>query len=335
MSETAPNPFAPYRVVRELARGGMGVVYEVVDERTKASYALKTLLEGVGPEDLVRFGREAEALGKLDHPHVVKVHSARLDTHTPYLVQDLLSGGSLRDRLRHGPLPVAEAVAILAKVASGVGAAHAVGVLHRDLKPDNVLFDERGEPQVVDFGLAKATQVEVSQLTQTGMIIGTPAFMSPEQVTSPRDAREAADIYGLGALLYAMLTGGKPFSGSLLVTLEQVVHQPPVPPSRLNARVPTTVEAVCLQALAKDPTQRPASAEALAAAAELSLQDAPSIAPRWVVVALATSLLALLVGWVATREHGPPAQAPTWIGAGPRRAQTPRNNPQDRCVAPS
>jgi Protein kinase domain/WD domain, G-beta repeat len=264
----------PYRIVRELARGGMGAVYEVEHEATGARYALKTLrFEALGDAQARRrFAREALALAEVHHPHVVRVHAADLEASPPYLVQALLPGGSLRDRLREGPLPAAEAAQIAIKLTGALAAVHARGVLHRDLKPDNVLLDDRGEPRLTDFGLAKRPDGESQRLTKTGALLGTPAYMAPEQgAGEPCDER--TDIYGLAAMLYALLSGRPPFEApSLINLLDAVLHRAPQP---LPAEVPGPLRAVVTRALAKRPDERYPDMAAFGAALEQALSGDP------------------------------------------------------------
>ncbi len=311
-----PQQFGPYRVVREVARGGMGVVYEVVHVETGGQFALKAILSEVADvAELLRFQREAEVLARLAHPNVVRIHTANFEHRPPYFVQEFLRGGSLADRLRGGPLPAIEAAAATAKLATGLHAAHQAGLLHRDLKPGNVLFDENGEPKLADFGLARMTQLDTQGLTQSGSILGTPGFMAPEQALDPRKLDVRADVYGLGAVLYAMLTGGAPFSGGgVLLVLNRVIHEDPTPPSRLNAEVPPAVEAVCLRALSKAPEQRYDDAAAFAAALESTTHEARgSSSGLKAVGALAISVAVLAGVGVSlfagsSREPGIPAR---------------------------
>ncbi|RMG16613.1 MAG: hypothetical protein D6731_05760 [Planctomycetota bacterium] len=293
----APDVFAPYELRRELGRGAMGVVYEAQHRATGALRALKILPEPDDPSARERFAREAEALARLNHPQVVRLHEARLAGPHPWIAEDLLEGGNLAERLEQGPLPPAEASALVAKLARGVAAAHAAGVLHRDLKPENVLFDERDEPVLTDFGLARLTGG--ARLTRTNTLLGTPAFMAPEQARDPRLADERADVYGLGALLYACLTARPPFEGPLHGVLDAVQHRAPPPPSGIVPTVPAALEALCLAALAKDPAARPESARALAEALESAVRNEGGRARRrWLPLAVAAALL--LVATAAT-----------------------------------
>jgi len=347
-SRSRPRRLGAYRLLRPLARGGMGEVHEVLDESTGAHLALKTLLpEGLGaepdPEERLRFRREAEVLARLEHPHVVRVRAAELDGPVPFLVQDLLPGGSLDGRLRRGPLPVAEAVTIARKLADALAYAHAHGVLHRDLKPANVLFDDRGEPRLVDFGLASDLR-EARRLTQTGATLGTPHYMAPEQATGERRADRRTDVYGLAALLYHMLTGRPPFPGDHAVkVMTDVLEKPPAPPRALRPDVPPALEAAVLRGLAKAPEDRFDSVAELGAALEAAFADGSGRLGGRAVPALGVmAVLSLLAGgaalaWRAAGSSEPgggggpaaTASAPTT----PDEARPPDDPPPD--VAPS
>lgn len=272
-TETSPLPDLPdHRVVGELARGGMGVVYEVERISDGARFALKTLLPAgltfvpdALEEERVRFVREAQALAQLKHPHVVRIHGANLECQVPYMIQDLLPGGTLAERLRRGPLPWAQAIEITSKLCAGLAHAHSQGLLHRDLKPQNVLFDDQDQPRLVDFGLVRS--LAGSSLTQTGQLLGTPAYMAPEQAFG-HEADVRTDVYGMGAVLYALLTGRPPFEGAGLGILAAVVEDRPLPISSPEVEVPAWLEATCLRALEKDPEDRYASLELLQEALE-------------------------------------------------------------------
>jgi Protein kinase domain len=264
-----------HRLERWLGAGGMAAVYAGRDEATGAERAIKLLGTGADPEALLRFKREAEAQAAAGgHPHVVRVHSAGTERGHAYLVMDLAEGGDLASRLS-SPLPPEEAARVTAQLARGLAHVHAQGVLHRDLKPANVLFDGEGRPQLVDFGLARMVGSET--LTRTGTIMGTPSYMSPEQAKGVRGVGPAADVYGLGAVLYAMLTGRPPFQGAVVIgVLRAVLEDPPAPPSSLGVDLDPRLEAVCLRCLAKGPRSRPASASALAEELEQILAGSPA-----------------------------------------------------------
>jgi eukaryotic-like serine/threonine-protein kinase len=252
-----------YDVEEVLGRGGMGVVFRARHLRLNRPVALKMLLAGpyAGPRERERFRREAEAVARLRHPNVVQVHDVGDADGRPYFTMEYLEGGSLAQRLAGTPLPARQAAALLATLAGAVQAAHEQGVVHRDLKPANVLLTADGTPKVGDFGLARRLDGEAT-LTRTGAAVGTPSYMAPEQAAGKATAVGAAvDIHALGAILYELLTGRPPFrTETEAETLRQVVGQDPVPPSRLNARVPRDLETICLKCLHKEPCHRYATA---------------------------------------------------------------------------
>lgn len=267
----ASDEVAGLRLERKLGQGGMGAVYLARDTATGAQYALKTLPAAADPEERVRFEREAQAQAAVDaHPNVVRIHRSGVVGGQAFLVMELATGGDLSARLEGGPLPPREAAALVRDLARGLAHVHAQGVLHRDLKPANVVFDERGVPKLTDFGLARCEGAET--LTQSGTVLGTPAYMAPEQVEARRNTiTTAADVYGLGAILYDCLAQRAPFAGSLYEVLLAVLEKPPVAPSTLRDEVPPALEAICLRALAKAPAERQPSAAHLAEELELYL----------------------------------------------------------------
>ena len=287
-----------YRILAALAEGGMGAVFEAEDARG-ARVALKTIrsdgLAGrLDAQLLARFRREVELLARLDHPHVVRIHAADLEGATPYLVQDLLPGGSLADRLRRGPLPVADALGLAEKLGRALEHAHRHGVLHRDLKPANILFDDRGEPRLVDFGLARSLAEGSLGPTRSGEALGTPSYMAPEQVLG-RTPDERTDMWGLGGVLYACLTGRPPFEEKAAVaTMDAVVNGQLVSPRALRREVPPAVEALVLAALRKEPAERIASARELVRSLRLARE--PGRAGGALARALGAALLLLGVG---------------------------------------
>ena len=273
-----PEPGAPpvpagfpqvpgYEVVEVLGRGGVGVVYLARHLRLNRPVALKMLLTGpfAHPVERERFLREAEAVAALSHPNIVPVYDSGEYDGRPFFTMELMEGGTLSRKLNGTPLPARDAAALVAALAGAVQAAHAAGIVHRDLKPSNVLLTADGTPKVADFGLARRVDGGPG-LTRTGAAVGTPSYMAPEQARGDAKAvGPAADVYALGAVLYECLTGRPPFRAeSALETLQQVLAQEPVPPSRLNARVPRDLETICLKCLEKGPAKRYASAESLA-----------------------------------------------------------------------
>ena len=259
--------FGDYEVLTELGRGGMGVVYRARQVSLNRPVALKMIKAGVLADDaeLRRFQNEAEAVALLDHPGVVPVYEVGEHDGQRYFSMKLVEGGNLAERLVSFKDDPKAAATLLAETAEAVHHAHMRGILHRDLKPANILVDTEGHPHVTDFGLAKRVEAEI-EMTATGVILGTPAYMSPEQAVGHRGAiTTATDVYGLGAILYALLTSKPPFGGDgVMETLDAVRTRPPEPPTRLNARVPRDLETICLKCLEKDPRRRYSSAQALA-----------------------------------------------------------------------
>jgi serine/threonine-protein kinase len=247
----------------------MGVVYRAWHSRLNRPVALKMLLAGADarPEDRQRFQREAEAVAALCHPNVVQVYDVGEVDGRPYFTMELLEGGSLAQRLRGAPQPALQAAALVATLADAVHAAHQSGIVHRDLKPGNVLLTADGTPKVTDFGRARWLERNGGGgLTLSGAPLGTPSYMSPCQARANKSAMgPATDVWALGAILYELLTGRPPFKGeSAMETLHQVVADDPVPPARLNPKVPRDLETICLKCLRKEPAHRYASAAALA-----------------------------------------------------------------------
>ncbi|MCZ6853442.1 MAG: serine/threonine protein kinase, partial [Gammaproteobacteria bacterium] len=272
-SETAPEIgtrvkyFGDYELLDEIARGGMGVVYKARQVRLNRTVALKMILAGqfAGEADVQRFQTEAEAAAQLDHPGIVPIFEVGEHEGHHFFSMGLVEGDSLAARIADGPLPPKEAAELMRKIAEAIQYAHDRGVVHRDLKPANILLDNDGQPRVTDFGLAKKVKGD-SSLTATGQILGTPSYMPPEQAAGRIDqVKESADIYALGGVLYAMLTGRPPFQADNPVdTLMQVLERQPVSPRQLNTSVPRDLETICLKCLQKVRQQRYASAQDLA-----------------------------------------------------------------------
>jgi eukaryotic-like serine/threonine-protein kinase len=262
-----PRQLPGYEVQAILGRGGMGVVYRARHLRLNRIVALKMLLTGAyaGPRERARFQREAEAVASLRHVNIVQVHDVGDHEGWPYFTMELVEGGSLAQALARTPQPARQSAATLATLAEAVQAAHQGGIVHRDLKPANILLTADGTPKIVDFGLARHFD-RGPALTLSGTRMGTPSYMAPEQVIGKAGTiGPAADIYALGALLYEMVTGKPPFRGETAAETErQVVHDEPVPPSRLNTKVPRDLETICLKCLSKEPRRRYPSAAALA-----------------------------------------------------------------------
>jgi serine/threonine protein kinase len=246
-----------YDILGELGRGGMGVVYKARQISLHRVVALKMILAGshASAGAAARFLHEAEIIARLKHPNIVQVYDYGNHEGKPYFSLEHLEGGSLADRLQRKPLPVPQAAHLVQTLAQAVRAAHAQGIIHRDLKPANVLLTADGTPKITDFGLAKLLVGDSAVRTQTGDIIGTPSYMAPEQAGGKaKRIGPAADIYGLGAILYELLTGRPPFRAETpLQTLLQVQAQDPILPSRLRPKLPRDLQTICLKAIAKAP----------------------------------------------------------------------------------
>jgi tRNA A-37 threonylcarbamoyl transferase component Bud32 len=261
----ALGPQGRYRLVRRIAAGGMGEVWEADDTVLGRRVALKVLVEELAADDRAtrRFVREARATARLAHPNVARVYDFGRDGGAPFLVMELLEGETLAGRLAAGPLPPAEAVRVAAAVADALDAAHQRGIVHRDVKPSNVMLTPGGDVKVMDFGIAAAAG-ETHSTTGSGLY-ATIAYVSPERVAG-EPATPASDVYSLGAVLYELLCGRPPFTGgSPALVARAHLHDPPVPVRQLAPWVPPRLAEACEAALAKDPAARPSSAAALAA----------------------------------------------------------------------
>jgi WD40 repeat protein len=266
-----------YVFLEELGRGGMGVVYKAWQVSLHRLVALKMLLPAapVAPELLARFRAEAEVLARLQHPNVVPVYEIGEHEGRPYFTMAYVAGPSLARLLRAGPQEAAASARLIEVLAQAIHAVHQCGIIHRDLKPANILLQNAecrmpnanlhsAIPQITDFGLAK-DQTADRRLTRSGLILGTPSYMAPEQAQSQRDVGPAVDIYALGSILYEMLTGRPPFDGvNAAETIDQLLRDEPLPPSRLRGGLPRDVDAICLKCLEKSPGRRYASAQELA-----------------------------------------------------------------------
>jgi hypothetical protein len=255
-----------YEILQELSHGGMGVVYKARQLGLDRVVALKMILAGAaaGPDLRTRFRTEGEAVARLQHPNSVQVFDVGEFDGLPYFSMEFCPGGNLLKKLAGTPLPPEEAAALAEVLARGVSAAHAAGVVHRDLKPANILLDAAGTPKITDFGLA--TKLDEATAGETGVLLGTPNYMAPEQAEAKgRAVGPLADVYSLGAILYECLTGRPPFvAANRLEVLVQVVVEEPVPPRRLNPTVPLDLYTVTRKCLEKKPADRYSGAGALA-----------------------------------------------------------------------
>lgn len=351
---TNPAPHEPvtirrqigrYSVLKELGRGGMGVVYLAHQDDLNRQVALKVITAGpdADPTELARFYVEAETAANLHHPNIVQVYEVGQAEHVAYLAMEYIGGGNLYRRIGKQPMPIREAAAFLEPVARAMHYAHTHGVIHRDLKPSNILLEEpepssqttpRDDsrpvpgvnlptPKIADFGLAKRLDRPMN-LTHSGVAIGTPHYMAPEQARGDTaKIGPLTDVYALGTILYEMLIGYPPFNGAnSLETMDYVVHRKPVPPSKLRNGVPPELEAICLKCLEKRPHDRYPNAEALADALKVFLtgevistvQEVPSVPlaptppsrvlPLFMGALLATPIVALAT-WFAAQMREP------------------------------
>lgn len=264
--DSLPN-IPGYQVEAILGWGGVGVVYRARHLKLNRHVALKMLLSGAyaDPRELARFAREARVVAGLHHANIVQVYDVGEFDGKPYFTMEFMEGGSLSQKLAGTPQPAAEAALLLETLATAAQVAHACGIVHRDIKPSNILLAADGTPKLTDFGLARSIAVDAT-LTEGGAHVGTPSYMAPEQALGRASAIcPATDVYGLGAVLYELMTGRPPFRAeSPSETERQLVSNDPVAPSRLNAKVPRDLETICLKCLEKDPARRYATAAALA-----------------------------------------------------------------------
>src|SRR6266853_2839065 len=311
-----PPEFGDYELLEEIGRGGQGVVYRAHQKSLNRTGALKLI--GLGhwatEAHLKRFRREAEAAASLEHPGIVPIHEVGEREGTCYFSMGFIEGDQLDEVVRREPMPVRRAAELIAKVARTVHYAHEHNILHRDIKPGNILLDRQGEPHLTDFGLARLLETE-STVTRTREVMGTPSYMAPEQAAGETTKVSSATyVYGLGAVLYQLLTGHPPFAGGTTYeTIRLLLNTEPRKPRALNPKVDRELSTICLKCLEKDPKHRYPSALALAEDLEHWLKHEPIQAHRtgiftrgrkWVrrkpaIAALIISLigLAAALGW--------------------------------------
>jgi len=282
----APKParimtdFGDYELLEEIGRGGQGVVYRARQKSLNRTVALKVIGLGhlAAEAQLKRFRLEAEAAARLDHPRIVPIHEVGERDGYCYFSMNFIDGGQLDEVVERESLPIRSAVELIAKLARAVHYAHEHGILHRDIKPGNILLDQKGEPHLTDFGLARLVETE-STVTRTKEVFGTPSYMSPEQVTRDRTLTSATDVYALGAVLYQLLTGHPPFEGGTTYeTMRLLLETELRPPRLLNPKIDRDLSTICLKCLEKDPRRRYPSALALAKDLEHWLKHEPILA---------------------------------------------------------
>ncbi len=278
---TTPDKLGKYTIRRELGKGAMGVVYEGFDPSIERIVALKTVrADQLGGEDapeiLTRFRREAQAAGRLTHPNIVAVYELGEDAGTTFIAMEFVKGRSLKEFVEQRTrFTTPQLARIMTELLAALDYSHRHGVVHRDIKPANVMILEDGTVKVADFGIAR---IEQSNLTQTGMILGTPSYMSPEQFMGQTvDGR--SDLFSAGVILYEMLTGEKPFSGSATTIMHKVLQEEPLPPSTLNVQVPRPFDGVVKRALAKRPDERFQTAREFAEAIKAAVEGREAPAP--------------------------------------------------------
>lgn len=263
------NQINRYQITAQLGHGGMAVVYRAYDPQFKREVAIKVMATHFlhDPQFRQRFQREAQVIARLQHPAIVPVYDFGEQNGQPYLVMALMSGGSLADRLQGGTMSLAEASDFLERIAPALDLAHQNGIVHRDLKPDNILFDQQDNPYLADFGIAKLLQQTSMGLSQTGLVIGTPFYMSPEQARGEKGIDGQSDIYSLGAILFELLTGQRPYDADTPAGfIYKHIHEPVPNIHTIQPNLPLGGQAVIEKAMAKNRDERYATAREMAAA---------------------------------------------------------------------
>ncbi len=262
-----PRSLGRFELLERVGAGSFGYVFRAHDTELGRVVAIKIPRAGhlACEEDAARFLREARSAAQLKHPGIVAIHeTGQAPDGTFYLVEEFVQGTTLSQRLRSGPIPFREAAELIAAIADALDCAHQHGVIHRDIKPANILLDSDSRPHLMDFGLAKR-EADESVMTQDGQVLGTPAYMSPEQARGESHRVDVrTDIYSAGVVLYELLTGERPFRGNRRMLLVQVLEDEPRPPRQLNDKIPRDLETICLRAMAKSPARRYPSARELA-----------------------------------------------------------------------
>src|SRR5215468_8120788 len=314
--------FGDYELLEEIGRGGQGVVYRAHQKSLNRTVALKVIGLGYWATEahLKRFRREAEAAASLEHPCIVPIYEVGEREGSCYFSMKFIEGGQLDEAMKQKPMSIRQASELIAKIARTVHYAHEHGILHRDIKPGNILLDAKGEPHLTDFGLARLVETE-STVTRTLEVLGTPSYMAPEQAVGNNAAiSSATDVYGLGAVLYQLLTGQPPFAGGATYeTIKLLLDTEPRQPRVLNPKIDRDLSTICLKCLEKNPGRRYLSALALAEDLERWLRHEPIQAKRsgffthsrrWVqrnpvsaLLAACLIMLAAASGWIVWKSE--------------------------------
>src|SRR6266481_5608242 len=336
-----------YELLEEIGRGGQGVVFRARQKSLNRTVALKVISLGqwASKAHLKRFRLEAEAAARLEHPGIVPIHEVGERDGSCYFSMKFVEGGQLDEVVKQTPMSIRQAAELIAKVARTVHYAHEHGILHRDIKPGNILLDQKGEPHLTDFGLARLVESE-STVTRTMEVLGTPSYMAPEQAVGNNAAiSSVTDVYGLGAVLYQLLTGQPPFAGGTTYeTIKLLLDTEPRQPRQLNPKIDRDLSTICLKCLEKDPKRRYPSALALAEDLERWLKHEPIQARhigiftrgrKWVQrnptsALLAASLIALAAaaGWIVWKSEFIRRPVTTGIAVLPLKIWASRKNRQ-------
>jgi eukaryotic-like serine/threonine-protein kinase len=266
--------YGRYEIIKELGKGGMGVVYQAHDPQIDRPVALKVLRVDrvVNEEFVLRFFKEAKFIGRLSHPNIVTVHDVGRDHGTIYIAMEYLQGKPLNEVIRSGRLSVEETMDIAVQVSNALGYAHNKGIVHRDIKPSNIILTDEGSVKLTDFGIARADDQNAAQQTQTGVILGTPFYMSPEQVMGRRvDGR--SDLFSLGVILYELIVGHKPFKGDHFTAIFRAITEDiPVAPIQIDASIPQSISDLIIKTLSKNPDARFQTGQEMSHALKTCLQ---------------------------------------------------------------
>src|SRR3989454_3257623 len=319
---TMLGEFGDYELLEEIGRGGQGVVFRARQKSLNRTVALKVI--GLGQwatkAHLKRFRREAEAAASLEHPDIVPIYEVGERDGSCYFSMKFIEGGRLDEVVRRTPMSVRQTAELIVKVARTVHYAHEHGILHRDIKPGNILLDAKGEPHLTDFGLARLVETE-STVTRTLDVLGTPSYMAPEQAVGNNAAvSSVTDVYGIGAVLYQLLTGQPPFAGGATYeTIKLLLDTEPKNPRLINPKIDRDLSTICLKCLEKDPKRRYSSALALAEDLERWLKHEPILArhtgiigrsrkwmrrnPSSALLAACLVALAAAAGWIVWKSE--------------------------------